>query len=371
MLTAFSWLLTVAYWPGIISASIAPRWAVLMVGLPILLIVYWRLHLAFLASWAVMGAYMVLTTLWAPNVPVAVGDLVHWAILLMAVLLGSILKDEHFDQILYGLSVGLALSVLMCIVQLADQPFHNWIYFNDWSANAPGGLFTNRNVVAETAAPVFMWAMLRKKWWATIFPVLLLIITHTRAAPVAIVAVATLYVVGLRWLIWMWISLVVVDVVVIAHQFILTDSVYERLEIWATVAPKLNLFGHGAGSFAFDYPYFQAAHNDILQFGYQYGIAAVAVAVVWLAWLCLNVKDWARYVVLVIFVESLVSFPLEMPTTGFIAAVLAGRLFGLRDRLQWLEYYRGNPHSRRIRQPKALPGGSKGGSQQRCRDLSI
>ena len=96
----------------------------------------------------------------------------------------------------------------------------------------------------------------------------------------------------------------------------------------------LRPIGNGAGSFAAMFPAVEFAHNDPLQLYFEYGVPGLLVAFFVLAQVTQAGPRAPRAALCVIFVEGLFSMPFQLPASGFLAALLAGHLYGYRARLR-------------------------------------
>ena len=157
---------TAAYWPGIFSPAMTPRWIALSLVAPALLlyrqrpVTLTRAHITGLAFilWAA------LTTFWsaAPlgkyaQCALAGGDTRRH----LRLLLGS--QTPSLRPFFIAASVGMALSGAVSTAQLAG-----WIDLS--TITMPSGLFTNRIPMGEAAAIVLIWLIAERMWWWALLP---------------------------------------------------------------------------------------------------------------------------------------------------------------------------------------------------------
>lgn len=117
-----------------------------------------------------------------------------------------------------------------------------------------------------------------------------------------------------------------------------------RLSYWADTLGNLNWLGHGIGSFLGSYPSFASidtmvsrtdhAHNDFIEWVFELGLvgAVLLVALVVVA-VRSDLGDRDLAVVVALGVEMLFAFPLHLPCTAFVGAVLLGHLCRNGDRV--------------------------------------
>lgn len=377
-------LVTTAYWPGLIDAAKLPREAVVAIGVPLFLRVEPRLMdqrigwlLLFGVAWAIGGV-------WARG-DVEAG---FWLLVLtVAFVAGAGL--ESLDGVMTGIALGLAVSAAVCVAQLLG-----WRGVEQHTV--PAGLFFSREVLAELAAPVALWGWLyvRQKLvadnrysWDTngslgvgVFFILMpaatlpLILCGERAAIFAAVA-GGLY----AWLAGrvfrpardrgrdgrgrafpdkmsghervmegyrryrrafnlglgvcvLASTLGVISLIGFGPARWATAAV--RMQYWKGTAEQITLWGHGLGWFKETYPLIDVAHSDVLQMGAELGAGALFFLAIPV--LCLWERrgtDAERAILVVICIESMVSFLFAMPANGFLAAVVTGYLGSRRNGL--------------------------------------
>lgn len=343
-----AFLVMVAYWPGTYAPALTLRWAVLLVGLPLLApsstaratALHW-LGFSFLA-------YAALSLLWTPFPLDGIYELGIFALLAGGFLLGGGL--DRCGVVFGGAAIGLVPSVIVGLMQWSGaQPVMQL-------SVSPSGLFVNANLMGEAAALVLVGAIAARKplsgtgLWprleaaGMIFIVsvtaLALLLSHHRTSMIALAIAGMIYVMknwlrGFSKLVLLGIGITAVLSCMGAILLSITTdsgSFSERLDIWRAVLGVLSVFGHGAGSFQGLFPlYFMSkaegntdyAHNDLLQLGFEYGITALIPALVFVV-LVLRSASPMRYVLIVFGIQSCAEFPLYMPATGFLVALVAG-----------------------------------------------
>ena len=317
----WGFLVAAAYGPGMLSAAFVPRWIVIAVG--VALIGPLDSHnLAKPVRWLLLAALLAgsLSVLFSPDPRGGLLELFYFA-----ALCGVLVVASGFDSIesaLRGLCAGLAISSVLCVWQTSG-----------WSpvpqSSAPAGLFYNREVLAEFAAVLVVWALLRREWLcvsAAIVPVLL---CNSRVAFAAIaVGLFAAWRAGWRTKAFMAGVIVICG---LASLFVLGFDKFAsggtRIVIWGATAMAVTPLGHGLGWFLAVHPAEQFAHSDLLQAFAELGIGAMPLILIFLvALICGKGNRAERAAFIAISVECVVSFPLHVPASAFLAFLLAGYL---------------------------------------------
>lgn len=322
-----AFFLSVIYWPGLLSAAVAPRWSLMALGLPLVS----RLDPRCLAPWAQAGmalwlAYGLLTLLWAPDAAVGFNDLCHTLILALVLIAAAGIED--IAPVLVAASAGVAISAPIAIAQM-----FGWTGIFDQGA-IPAGLFFNRNILAETAAPLFVWCLLTRRIGLSTVLAIPLLICESRVAISAVFIVMILsYPKKLGWL-----ALLVAYLVLAAalgRLPISADKLHSfdlRKEIWNAALGGLTLYGSGLGAFMAEHPYWEYVHSDALQAVYELGIGSLAPIILCGKGIFHRTPESIALAVLV--VEACISFPLHMPMSAFLVFLLAGFLARDGDRIR-------------------------------------
>ncbi len=106
-------------------------------------------------------------------------------------------------------------------------------------------------------------------------------------------------------------------------------SAGQRIILWIATVMAMTPLGNGLGWFAAAHPSEEYAHSDVLQAVAELGVGAIlflAIPVVLMFRSRGNNAERAAFVA--VCVEAIVSFPLHLPASGFLAALLAGYLAG-------------------------------------------
>lgn len=318
----------VAFWPGWIGSVIAPRWAVLAALTPLVAkIDLKRFRPLFVLLPFLTLLWAGLSLFWTPDRLTGIHEFLHLLILVGIGLSVSGLDD--LSPVLTAVGWGLAVSAALAVCQYAE------IWSPVEQMSAPAGLFYNRLMLAEAAAPIFLWAFLVERYWllAALTPAMLLCQSRIAVLAVLIGFVAA----RPRWGIP---SLLIAGALAaIAWHFGLPpfgagkmDSAYIRIEIWNDAISGVTINGQGIGSFPTIYPRWEFAHSDFLQSLFEFGAGSLPL----LAFLVVAARGPVtaeRAAFIAMLVEFAVSFPLHRPVTAFFLTVLAVRLGAVRDHL--------------------------------------
>ncbi len=318
-----SFLISIAYWPLIDASSRwsfvnnagnSPRWALLAVAIPLLLI--------FIKSdknynWTVLIAS--LSLLWTSNLFDGLEALIHLVILIQVFALGS--RLETLKPVFEGLSWGIVVTDFTIIFDFY-----------------PSGLFVNPNVLGDTALLILVGAVYYRLW--VYIPALLfaVIVANSRGvwlsgAVIALVWAWNRY----RNYYWGYVLLIAVCanlcMIALLAFFVSyrTGTIVERLDLWHDTLSGLTLFGHGLGSYFTSYSFYSSfdtlkikpiyAHNDYLQIIFETGVVGL---VLW----CYFIFSIRNYIFWTFLLLCCFSFPFYLPTTAFIAAIVAGHFIG-------------------------------------------
>jgi hypothetical protein len=338
---AWGFAVAAAFLPGIYSAPFLPRWWVLAIGLAFvprfdLRLIDERVLWCFGAT-LLWGA---LTLMWTPAL---YGGALLLAFLMLFCLVAIASASATSEQRAFALS-GFAAAMLVSAAIAFAQRFFDYHGVPQGVPGLPAGLFFNTEVLAEAAAPIAVWCALQ--WRDPVYAItavvliLLLIVAQERVA-LAVLMIGCAY--GLigstRWRLAVFALIAIAG---FAALFAKISSADQRVLLWSTAAMTIlragdlpaaltNIMGHGIGWWfqAHPFPQEEYVHSDALQFFVELGVFAVPLcaipAVAW--WGPRTPGDIpARAAFLALVVESVVSFPLHMPATCFLFAVLTGAL---------------------------------------------
>ncbi len=323
----WAFAVAVAFIPGIMSAAVLPRWAVIMIGAPLVS----RLSLDRLSQ--SMQYVLVLGLSWAacsvlisPE-PMA-GALQFFFVMAVVGAFLAASEWESLDDAMTGLALGIGVSSAICLLDLSG------VQIVAKASTAPAGLFYNSEVLAEFAAPVFLWTVISKRWPLAAMTFVPIAMCNSRIA-LLVVAAGALYAYWPRSKL-LGVSLVVAlfvcaSVALVAWGQGKIDSAGLRVVVWLATLLAATPLGNGLGWFAAAHPAEQFAHSDMIQAINELGIGAIFLAAVPVLVLRGNRGSNAeRAVFIAACVEVVVSFPLHVPASAFVAAIAAGYLAGNR-----------------------------------------
>jgi hypothetical protein len=314
-----------AYWPALPDAALVPRWALIALALPFVSTLDPR-NLPILLRYAV-GFLVVIATLsliGSPDARSGTLDLFYIVILCGVMLLGAEL--DSLDDVMVGMALGLMPSVALCV----------WQYLGGWSpvpVRGPAGFMFNSEVLAELCALVAAWCCVSRRWVLAAFAAVPVALCGSRIGAFA-AAAAILY--GFRpparWLFPGTIILLMLGTASIVslgpEKF---TFALHRAMIWIAMGAAVTPLGNGLGWFATVHPAEAFGHSDVLQAFAEIGIAASALAAIpLLAFMSNRGTHAERALFVAVCIEAMVSFPLHLPASGFVAALVAGYLVSVR-----------------------------------------
>lgn len=320
-----SFLITILFVPGISGAATAPRWALLALVVP------WCLprprwtagHLA-----AVLLLLWCLASLgWTEDVNGGLLWCLHLALLVGVFFIGA--EQGSLKPVWIGAGLALIPSWLMSIAQIYG---HGVIHLERF-----GGLFINPNFMAEAAALVVVGLLVERVYWLIPLVLPALVMPMSRGALLAAVVASVAW--SRSRVAYALLAVALIGGSLTLWSGYRVGGVEERLAIWTDTIQGMKPFGHGAGSFYLTYPEYAKrtntfvsrpdhAHNDWLEAIYDLGLGSlVLVALAAIVWASGRAHR-ARFVALAFAVEAMFEFPLHMPVTAFIAALVAGHLCG-------------------------------------------
>ncbi len=326
----------VAFWPGAMSASIAPRWVVIALMVPAMLLFQDNgerrgITPAGFAGCLLLG-WAAASLAWTSNPYDGAGELLQWVFLAAVWCLGT--RMETPRRVIVGFGLGIWVSSAFAIAQWADEAHLPWLWPR-MDGNA--GLFVNQNTFAEAGALALVAAIGWRVWW--LIPGILpaLIVTESRAAKVAVIAA------GIAWLWsrprgrWPAALLVICGLGAVAALYAggyKHGSNVERLAILQDIWNGANFWGYGVGSFSTTFPSLathvdtftwrvEHAHNDFLEIVLELGVPGLVLALGLVA-LAACAASPARYVVIAFAIECALGFASHLPATAFLGVLCAG-----------------------------------------------
>lgn len=333
----FGFALMTAFWPGIGGAATTPRWDVgVLLAVALFFLPRIRLTAAHWIGLLLIG-WLLLSLLWSDGQFDGINEEFQLVIVAVAFAVGSTLIRP--DGLVTGAALGLGISSALAMAQWFGWTDMLWLDPNYALANSAVGLFYNRDTLAAVAALVMIAAVALRRWW--LVPLLLpaLLLTHSRAAWLALATALVLTRFRIEAVTW---GLRIAAVVSGAAILALRDgpSTSERVMIWRDTIADLNVFGHGLGSFrnvflqhahffdiAVQHSRPEHPHNEWLWLGFEGGIPAFTVALVLAGCLWRACEDHPERAVLVgLSVLSLFAMPFHDPATVVFASLVAGHL---------------------------------------------
>lgn len=324
-------ILTV-YVPGVIGLSSITSWAVMWLVMPILLLkckieitIIHVLGLVFLS-------YASLSLLWSPHGMLELMQLFAIASVFLWAYTLNDLKD-----ITVGLSIGLAVSSILAILQFFGLDF---VYHA--SDAKLTGLFVNSNIYAETSGMLLLLILINKLWWYIPVTIPGLMVSSRAVilglgASLALLMWAKSKTLSILTLIssWLLAYFITYPSTVAIQSDNMTMSVFQRLYVWQDMLAGLTIFGKGIGSFVFVFPEYnkhldsmiiaEYAHNDLLQLFFELGIGAIPLIII-VALLLLKANNEYKSALVFFIIIGFFGFPLHMPATSFMLALVAAQL---------------------------------------------
>lgn len=314
-----------AYIPGIMSAAFSPRWIVIALGVPIMANLTLERIPPAVRFALIAGMAWAAASLMVSPAPLAGGLELFFAIMLCGVMVVAS-QCEKIDQIIIGIGYGLVVSTIVCVFFLAGYPLVNQASQN------PAGLFYNSEILAELSAPVLVWMVIKRQWVLSTLIAFPLAMSSSKIALLGITA-GLLY--GFRFRSRL-LSAAFVVCAVLAFLLMVAilcldggrvSSIGTRAVIWLATLMSATPLGNGLGWFEAAHPAQQFAHSEIIQ-----GVAELGVGVIFFAFIPGYIlwknrgSNADRAAFIVICIEGAISFPLHIPATAFLAAVLTGFL---------------------------------------------
>ncbi len=319
-MAALAFCVGAAYWPGIYSGFANPKWWAMSIGLAVVPWGFRNLD-PVIAACAAAGVLMAaLSLLITPHFYGAILQLI-FIILLCGVAVGAAALDD-VGPVIAALSWGVAISVAASVLQ-----FFGW-YIAPHTGYS--GFYLNPEVMGELAAPLFVWAFWRKRWAIAAVMAVSVSLCHSRIA-LLVVGCGLLF----GWRVSARVKMACVMVLVIAGIAAVAlagqgkdISGLHRIMYWGTAILSLVPGGRGLAwwSAAHPFPMEEFVHSDVLQAMLELGLGSVFFLAIPVMVLQRSGGIAERAAYIAICVEALVSFPVHLPASGFLAAVLTGYL---------------------------------------------
>lgn len=362
-LAVAAFVVAAVFVPGILGMAWSPRWWAVAVLVPLLTNVdprdLWRpVRLCLLAGFA----WAAFSIAWSPEPQHALLDLYFVALLTLT--MAAAAGTDDLEPVLAAFGWGVAVSSALAVGQaLGWHPLPG--------PAAPAGTFLNPEVLAELAAPMAAWAAFKGRGALAAAMVVPVILCGSRIAPAAaLIGLAA----GWRGAPAFRFAAVgaIFGGALLAVAFAAPDKLASgasRIILWISATHSVAPLGRGLGWWvaAHPGPIERFAHSDLLQAVVELG----AGAALFLAVPILLIKRWAaaepgeRAACAAIAFESIVSFPLHLPASGFLACVLAGGLARARPAVRLAEHAGGADAGDGVRRPAPLGGAMGPGGHDR------
>lgn len=305
---------SVALLPGLRSVSAAPKTAILLFALPLLLVVL----KAKPSAWglALLG-YSFASLLWAPIFPAALDGLL-WAALLCAALSLPTTLDKIWSAVL----AALAVNVFLAGTQYAGYGLELLA-----TAEQPAGTFVNKNFLGEFAALACALALQKRSYVGMAMGLVGVGMSQSGGAGLGMAMAAMVLAWPRAW------PLVLAGICgAAAWAGLFHSSFVVRLELWSDALQGASLWGHGIGQFYSMFPYYSSdtlvlrhehAHSLPIELLFELGLFGL----VWSLGI-FAVAYWrggkARPALVCLGAISLVGFPLWNPATLLLGGIVLG-----------------------------------------------
>ena len=324
----FAFFVTVAFVNPFPDGAMAPRWALLSLVVPWLL---WRLR-SISCSWGVLFlllfvAWGAVTLCWSPVIWDGLYLWWHFALFAALVVISAASRVD-MRKVYVAMALGLVLNSALVLGQIAGS-----IELNQ--TEGPGGLFFNRNFWFEASALVLVGLLAKDRFiqWIIAVPLVLpmFFVPPARAALMGLCAASCLRIWSYSRFAAVLVALVTVGVLV--HLILLPGRIVagtQRLDLWSAIASDVTFWGNGLGATRFASPYYEYAHNDLLQTLYETGVPGLLLLGAFFVFCLWRGEIRERCVAAAFVTIGCFGFPLYLPVTTFLAALALGAL--CRDR---------------------------------------
>ena len=364
-LAILAFVVAIADIPGLLSAAVFPRWAALSIGAAFIFarhspaVRITPAHIAgiLFIAWSAVGV------LWSESPWDTAAALMQLVFLAIVFCIGAEAGNLRLTWI--ALALGATISAIVALIQIGG---FSVFVAPGVDPGIPGsadplvgaGLFGNKNAAAQFGALAFLGFVFgTMPSWLGLIPLLgsmtMMVLPMSRGALAAafIGALASIVKTApgsprIKWMVLAGVVALCIAAIVFDLYFVrarIDSSVLPRLRMWEFTAVNLKIFGWGAGSYGYVFP-FDHASNDPLELVFESGIGAVLLGFVVCYGLGVRTVEGlfeAEFAVLVAFiVAGLTAFPWHQPATAFIAALAAGRLAGARHRERDPQWRRGD-----------------------------
>lgn len=339
--------------PGFVGLATSPRWTLLAAVVPFI----WYFTPGRLTVGHLLGALLLtwctFTLAWTFSFNLALYEFGKMGLLGLLFCIGA--GQQDLKSIYIAAALGATVNSVLIVGQyffpdfllfvlhpvkdgvIIDIPVHMRDFIPQ--ATMPAGTFYNKNFAAEFAALALVGILGVPRWrWLALGVLPGVMLCQSRTALLGLGAAMVL-------LIWQKNKSVaaLLGVMLSGTAAYIAATGYtlaQRFQLWHDTIAGMTFWGRGIGSFWSTYPEHATqidglalrpseAHNDLLQAVYELGPGSlVLVALLAFAWR--GPKRTEHYVLLVFLVEGLAGFPLHMPATAMLAALVVGCLCGDR-----------------------------------------
>lgn len=323
-LAIVAFLASIAYWPGLMSSAVAPRWWLVMLAQPLL---FSRVELRRLPKtmWVALAATIVaawVSLFWTPEPVPSAFEAFQLSAFIIWIIIGTSIDSVELPMLMA--SIGGAISAGVAVAQAVGvSPFTGSIL--EPSALRPTGLFWNPEVLGESLAPLAVWAILGRRWAIAVALGVGVALSGSRIG-IGAAAIALAWSSGWRW----GATTVAIGAAAIVAIGVIDpgklDSAWKRLELWELAIAQSTWLGSGIGAWASSHHnlFEDFVHSDAFQLVMELGVFSIPL-ISFIALASIQAKRGpigGAYVCLLI--EAVVSFPLHLPFTQFIFGILTG-----------------------------------------------
>lgn len=358
LLAAAALLITLAFWPYWEGGGITPRWAVLAVMGACCLTAASEIRMT-RAHWigAAFLAYATLSLLWTPVETDGIGAMFKLAFMALVFMAAS--ECDDIGPAYAALGLGVTVSAAIAVTQALGEP---WVPV----LVGPAGLFVNKNYLSEIAV-VTLVLTAGRGWWVLVpGPAVALLLSHSRGSLVALAAVAVVWCLPRSRALAGAVAGVCVACGIVSLSLTLgpkelhdESSLVHRLGVWTPTLRHLTPFGYGIGSFYVTYPTFnphpvlaltrpEHAHNEVINVASELGVPGLVLFLAFFGYAAWTAAETERLAIVAIMVVGMFSFPLHLPATGFVAALVAGWSTRRLRRVRRTDLYGGAERAARL-----------------------
>lgn len=282
-------------------------------------------------------AYAGLSLAWATIMPDALMGML-WVLLVVSGL--SLGRELELDAVMFWFTLGLLPNVGIAWLQWldgAESPILDYLInvskIFQGNMSQPSGLFVNKNFLGEVLVLVVLWTAWRRRYIMLLCCLPGLWLAQSKEAVLAFGAGLLAWALPRSWPL-------VAAPVGLALAAYNPSSLEVRLGLWGGALQGVSLWGHGIGQFYTALPLYVSdtllyrdhhAHNDLIELWFELG----AFGLMWGALLAttayLKSAGLSRVLLVALGIQSLVAFPLYVPTTLFLWIILVGGILGNRS----------------------------------------